>query len=225
MDLAAREGCFLVGSRCDEILGAKREVNAFQKKIRSCQHQGMTRIELSIFVDRDYGMRFSNPHVARNLYISIKNLIWMIRGFVLNVEPVRSMVLKRVSIECLMAEMGAIKTNYLIVGDQLAWLVVASNWHRSFYVGTERNLGLKSSPGRERSWQDLEVLVKRYASPGATVKVFYLHSTDDVQQPVATITKSINSHFQAPDCTMAPMNGIVLPINMRIPIEPGVLCN
>jgi len=194
-DLVARDGSGLVGSRCDLMLGAKRSVNAFQKKIRSCQHRGMMRIELSIFIDRKFCVRFANPHVARNLPTSIKNLIWKIRGFVLNVDPVRSMVLKRVSIECLMAEMGAIQTNYLIVGDQLAWLVVASNWHRNFYVGTERNLGLKSSPGRERSWQDLEVLVKRYASPGATVKVFYLHSTGNVIKPVARITKSATSHF------------------------------
>ena len=69
------------------------------------------------------------------------------------------------------------------------------------------------------------MLIKRYASPGAAVKVFYLHSIGDVEQPVATITKSAHSHFQAPDCTMAPMNGILLPTNMRIPIEPGVLCN
>ena len=48
LDLISRESYHIVSSRVSEILGSKRTLNSFNKRLRSCQQDGMTRIEVSI---------------------------------------------------------------------------------------------------------------------------------------------------------------------------------
>ena len=48
LDLIARDGTHLVGSRIATILGCKQQLTLFDKRIRKLQHAGMTRVEVSI---------------------------------------------------------------------------------------------------------------------------------------------------------------------------------
>ena len=48
LDLVAREGRHLVGSRISVILGSKQSLSVFEKKITKAQYTGLTRLELSI---------------------------------------------------------------------------------------------------------------------------------------------------------------------------------
>ena len=48
LDLIARNGCQLVGSRISTILGSSRQLGLFEKRLRIAQSTGMTRIEVSL---------------------------------------------------------------------------------------------------------------------------------------------------------------------------------
>ena len=48
MDLFAREGSHLVGSRVAEILGSRYQLSIFNRKLSQAQHCGITRLEVSI---------------------------------------------------------------------------------------------------------------------------------------------------------------------------------
>ena len=48
IDLVAREGIHIVGSRTREIVGSKRGLNLFNKSISTAQNDGVTRLEISI---------------------------------------------------------------------------------------------------------------------------------------------------------------------------------
>ena len=56
LDLISREGCHQVGSRTHEVLGSKRQLNVFNKRIGQARNTGMTRLELSICLEalREY---------------------------------------------------------------------------------------------------------------------------------------------------------------------------
>ena len=58
IDLIAREGSFMVGSRASVILGSKHHLGKFEKKITKVQHNGLTRLEISICKD---ALRRFNP--------------------------------------------------------------------------------------------------------------------------------------------------------------------
>ena len=48
LDLIGRDGIQRIGSRCNRVLGAKREYNSMVRRAKECQWTGMTRLELSI---------------------------------------------------------------------------------------------------------------------------------------------------------------------------------
>ena len=48
LDLIARDGINLVGSRISTILGSSRQLGLFEKRLRKAQATGMTRIEVSL---------------------------------------------------------------------------------------------------------------------------------------------------------------------------------
>ena len=48
IDLFAREGTQHVGSRIKQILGSKRNLSIFEKRLCTAQYRGMTRLEVSI---------------------------------------------------------------------------------------------------------------------------------------------------------------------------------
>lgn len=111
----------------------------------------------------------------------------LVRDKVLNSNPIRPLILRRISIENLMAQISGIKTNYLVVGDHRCWLVSAANSHKNYYTGSECTVHLKHSINREKSWSVIEMLIKRFASPDSTIKVFYLHTQDDTLTPIAVV--------------------------------------
>ena len=193
------------------------------ERLRKYQNHGMTRIEVSILVDRDRGLSGSNSWAFHNLPKSIGRLIESIGDQILNGEPVRPLVLRYVSFENLMAQFACISTNILLVGDQTSWVVTARGATNRFFVGTARVARVKNLDSQEKFWDPLQNLIKRFASPGATIQVHCLHSETDLLEPVGSVIKEANTLFQAPSCTLPPRNGIRLPVYMRIPIERGVL--
>ena len=48
LDMIGRDGFQRVGSRLDQVLGAKREFNLFTKRICDASKTGLTRLEVSI---------------------------------------------------------------------------------------------------------------------------------------------------------------------------------
>ena len=48
IDFVARDGSYLVGSRITEILGSKQTLHFFNPRVRSAQHTGIIRLEVSI---------------------------------------------------------------------------------------------------------------------------------------------------------------------------------
>ena len=48
IEVVARDGYHLVGSSITEILGSKNTLNVFNSRVRSAQHTGMTRFEVSV---------------------------------------------------------------------------------------------------------------------------------------------------------------------------------
>ena len=63
LDLVARDGGNIVGSKMNKILGAKRELSLFEKRIRLAQYDGMTRVEVSICHDAIMKFRPDLPPV------------------------------------------------------------------------------------------------------------------------------------------------------------------
>ena len=155
----------------------------------------MTRIEISVFIDPSHGLRFINPRVFKNLPASIGSLIKTICNDVLNAQTIRRLICRRISIENLMAQFATIEQNYLLVGDQRCWLVTARGASNQLFVGTERLISTKNLDSNVGFWDRLKNLVARYASPGATILVFYLHSGDDLLTPVGAIRKEPKTFF------------------------------
>ena len=180
IDLVTRDGCKLIGSRCNVLLGAKHEVSAFMQRLRRCQNHGMTRIEVSVFVPPKQGLCFTNTRVFMCLPASIGSLIMTICNDVLNAQPIRRLIYRRTSVENLMARFAAIEQNYLLVGDQRCWMVTARGASNQQFVGTERLISTKNLGSNTVFWDRLKNLVARFASPGATILVYYLHSSEDL---------------------------------------------
>ena len=51
LELISRNGKNLVGSKCATIVGSKKKVNCFSRKLQACSNTGMTRLEMSIHED------------------------------------------------------------------------------------------------------------------------------------------------------------------------------
>ena len=81
----------------------------------------------------------------------------------------------------------------LLVGDSCCFLVNAACHNQSLYVGTMRSISLKANPRRERTLEDIKQLVLRFASPNATVSVYYLHNIEGSNKLIGPLRKNSQS--------------------------------
>ena len=109
--------------------------------------------------------------------------------------------------------------NLLLIGRENSWIVNARTSHKQHFVGTRQLVGLTGEARNVDSWRKLKTLALRFASSGATLKVFCLHPADGVSKLVSETTKSAFMLYQPPGCNKEATNGIKLPPRIQIPIE------
>jgi hypothetical protein len=87
------------------------------------------------------------------------------------------------------------------------------------FVGTHRKIPLKGSPNSIYLWDLVLTQIKRFATPGCMIPVYYVHSPETEQAPITYFKKAEQSLWQAPSCTLPCSFGIQVPIKMQIPID------
>ena len=63
-------------------------------------------------------------------------------------------------------------------------------------------------------------MIRRYATPGAVVNIYLLHSRTTYAKPVAQVVKAKGAKFQPPNCSLPCLNGVILPFIVHVPLEP-----
>lgn len=91
------------------------------------------------------------------------------------------------------------------------WLINCATCASGYFVGTHREIELKMTSENKDKWSRLRQLVLKFATPGATINIFLLGRRINNNQPIAKVSKLLDSKFQLPDCTQEPKNGITLP--------------
>jgi hypothetical protein len=59
-DLVARDNIQAVGSRCNALMGSKRHLDLFDKRLRNAQLHGLTRCEVSLHYRQQGGLIFTD---------------------------------------------------------------------------------------------------------------------------------------------------------------------
>ena len=107
----------------------------------------------------------------------------------------------------------------MLIGRENSWIVNARTSHKQHFVGTRQLVGLTGKACNIRSWIQVKTLALKFASPGATLKIFCLQPADGVPKLVSETTKSAFMLYQPPGCNKEATNGIKLPPRIQIPIE------
>lgn len=116
MDLLAREGRHLVGSRVSEILGSKRHLSTFNMRLRKAQSHGMTRVELSICPSSFQHYPMTHPSVKTLWHAKLQVFLAMTIRYVFNDEAVLKMIYRKLTVPILIGKFGQTCSNLLIIG-------------------------------------------------------------------------------------------------------------
>lgn len=84
LDLAGRNGTHLVGSRFAELLGCKRHLSVFNKRLSRAQDKGMTRLEISILIGALKKYTPQQPSFNTQWHIKTQSALEVIVHSVLN---------------------------------------------------------------------------------------------------------------------------------------------
>ncbi len=84
IELVARDGSQLVGSRCNRILGSKHHLDKFESRLRNAMYDGLTRCEISLHLDKSKSYNAFRILKDRKLPETIKCIMDHIVKCVLN---------------------------------------------------------------------------------------------------------------------------------------------
>lgn len=174
LDLISREATFPIGSRTNEVLGAKPVPNLLNKKVGSAKDTGMTRIEVGIFAHgacpgfgKEVQAVWSQRVNAALLYIADKAL---------NDKAGLEMWHRRLNVPRLVGGLSYVDKSVLILGRHSTWLVNAKAVKGGQFVGTRLNVGLTKKGKNKDSWGRIKTFCLRYAPINCTVQVYCLGS-------------------------------------------------
>lgn len=143
---------------------------------------------------------------------------------VLNQPSVRLSTLKYTSLPSLIGRLAQAPINLLVVGKESCWVVNASTGHPGYFIGTRRMIGPYANLKASDLWTRLEQFTLRFTSPGALIKVFWLHSKENGPIHTSNFFKDDKTYIQLPGCTLEAKNGITLPGFVMHPIPQNMLC-
>ena len=83
-DLLGKDGYRLVGSKMKKVIGATREIDEFQSKIRKAKSSGITRVEVSFCFDDSLDYTFGQPYMNNLFHINAKKLMDLLVDQVIN---------------------------------------------------------------------------------------------------------------------------------------------
>ena len=130
LDMIGRDGFQKVGSRLDQVLGAKRELNAFIKRVCEAKRTGLTRLEVSIYPGA-FGLHKNILHHMRALWHQrVLAFLTLIEEGVLKGERTMPRLYRKLSIPDLVGRLRCCEVNLLLIGRQNSWLVNAKTSHK-----------------------------------------------------------------------------------------------
>ena len=208
MDLISREDLHTIGSRTSKIVGAKGKHDRFDLKLKQAQYFGMTRVEISICEAAFNDYSPLDASVKTIFHKKIQTALAYIVSEVLNYKAIREMIYRRMHVPRLLIGIGRCAIVSLLIGKENCWLINAKTHNPRRFVGSRLPIGLTSRAKNEAAWTRIENFVKRYAPPGAIIRVYCLRAKVSVQGPVTTLRKNEHTAFQLPGCNHQNSNGV-----------------
>jgi len=99
---------------------------------------------------------------------------------VLNDSEVKRQVLRSIAPANIIGRLATLNKNALIIGERHVWLINCVTAHKSYCVGTQRQIAISRRATSKQRMEKLKELVSRYASNGALIQVWEL--TDENTQ-------------------------------------------
>ena len=140
-------------------------------------------------------MQQLRSNMRSSWYDKIPKAISYIIDNVLNETGTVQLVYKKLNIPNLLKNLGQIRYNCLVIGDQYCWLVNSKPCHENHFMGTERKVSLTSKGQNQAVWMRIKDLVKRFAAPGSIIEVFVLNPRKIQIKPVAVTAKKNATFF------------------------------
>lgn len=129
LDMVCRDNIRTVGSRISTILGSKKFLDKFDKRVYEAELFGMTRLEVSIC----HGALLKyNPLHASTKTVWEKKIRAMLDALtdkVLNSENVKSEMYRKLNLPNLLGLLGRCNNNILAIGKDNSWLINARTSH------------------------------------------------------------------------------------------------
>lgn len=175
LDLLAREGSHLVGSRVATILGSKWQLSLLEKRVRRAQHTGMTRLEVSICPAALVKYAPHQPSVKTKWHSKMQAAMDLLVHDVLNNKEVIQLVYRKLSLPTLLGLLGHCSNNLMVIGTRNTWMINARTCHRRHFIGTKQVINMDFKKGKLYLLKKLKTFALRYAASGSIVKVFSLH--------------------------------------------------
>lgn len=101
--------------------------------------------------------------------------------------------------------------NILAIGKKECWLIHAPTPHNRHFVGAHCSHSLYERPTEIQKWERLQEFVAKYASAGATIRVYWLYNKRETHVPTAEFKKDRRAWASLPGCTQPFLNNLYLP--------------
>ena len=221
LDLVSRDGSQIVGSKVKAIVGSKKHLSSFNRKIQRAEGTGLTRLELSIHEDALTKYKMNEPSVKTKFFKRLAACMRHLTDAFLNEEEVLAQAYFKIPINILLHLLAQTPVNVLAIGKKECWIVNASTPHPRHFVGTRCATTLYEHPTELRNWDRLKEFVAKFASQGARVDVYWLHQGRPKLAKSGTLIKEGNARVSLPGCSQVFLNGVgLIPfINRPVDIE------
>ena len=130
LDMIGRDGFQRVGSRLDQVLGAKREFNAFTKRVCEASRTGLTRLEVSICPGAFGLQKNVLSHMRALWHKRVTAFLQLLEEDVLNGAGTIPRLYRKLSVPDLVGRLRCCKVNLLLIGRDNSWLVNAKTAHK-----------------------------------------------------------------------------------------------
>ena len=136
MDLIGREATHLVGSRVSTIVGSCRSKDAFNQRLCQTQLTGLTRLEVSIYLDTEGRYNPMLPGVKTLWHIKMQCALDELAAGVLNNKKVMCKTYRKLNVPMLLASLVRSDINVLAIGRRQSWIINARTPDRHHFTGT-----------------------------------------------------------------------------------------